>query len=383
MTPGEAQRESRPFEREQRIDEVTAMDECPVNSRIECSRTLPPSFYRDPRVQEVLRERVFARAWHFVGEDALVRSPGDAHPFSLMEGCLDEPLLLVRGEDDVVRCVSNVCTHRAALVVEGPCRVKSLRCRYHGRRFGLDGRFEFMPEFAEAEGFPCEDDNLKALPVERLGPLLFTSLGPEVSFAEWMAPVLARVGFLPLKEFRFDASRSRDYLVKAHWALYCDNYLEGFHIPYVHHSLAESLDYSQYSTELFAHGNLQLGIASGGEEVFEIPAGWPDYGRRVAAFYFWLFPNIMLNFYPWGLSVNVVRPLAMDRTKVSFLSFVWDESKLASGAGAEIDRVEREDEDVVESVQRGVSSRLYKAGRFSPTREQGVHQFHRMLAARI
>ncbi|MHC5004768.1 MAG: SRPBCC family protein, partial [Planctomycetota bacterium] len=99
-----------------------------------------------------------------------------------------------------------------------------------------------------------------------------------------------------------------------------------------------------------------------------------------AAYWYWLFPNLMLNFYPWGLSVNVVKPLAPDRTKISFLTWVLDESRLGEGAGAELDRVEREDEAIVESVQRGVSSRLYERGRYSPAREQGVHHFHRLLA---
>ena len=88
----------------------------------------------------------------------------------------------------------------------------------------------------------------------------------------------------------------------------------------------------------------------------------------------------MFNFYPWGVSINVVRPLAVDRTKVSFLSYVWDRSRLDRGAGAGLDRVEREDESIVEAVQRGVGSRSYDRGRYSPAREQGVHHFHRLLA---
>jgi choline monooxygenase len=88
----------------------------------------------------------------------------------------------------------------------------------------------------------------------------------------------------------------------------------------------------------------------------------------------------MFNLYPWGVSVNVVKPLAVDRTRVSYLTFVWDESRLGQGAGAALDRVEREDEVIVEAVQRGVRGRLYERGRYSPAREQGVHHFHRLLA---
>jgi choline monooxygenase len=171
--------------------------------------------------------------------------------------------------------------------------------------------------------------------------------------------------------------------VRANWALYVDNYLEGFHIPFVHASLNEAIDYGEYTTELFEGSSLQLGIAKPGEPAFELPAGSPDAGKRVAAYYWWLFPNTMFNFYPWGLSINVVEPQGHERTRVRFLSYVWDEKKLDQGAGAGLDRVEREDEAVVEAVQAGTRGSLYTRGRYSPTREQGVHHFHRMLAAAL
>jgi choline monooxygenase len=68
---------------------------------------------------------------------------------------------------------------------------------------------------------------------------------------------------------------------------------------------------------------------------------------------------------------------------VSFLSYVLDETKIGEGAGADLDRVEREDEAVVEAVQRGCRSRLYERGRYSPDREQGVHHFHRLLCGSL
>jgi len=153
-----------------------------------------------------------------------------------------------------------------------------------------------------------------------------------------------------------------------------------WHSPYVHTSLATTLDYGEYAVELDRFSVLQVGIAKAGEPAFGFPRGHRDYGRAVAAYYYWLFPTTMFNVYPWGVSVNVVTPLAVDRTRVAFLPFVWDASKRDAGAGAGLDRVEREDEAVVESVQRGVRSRLYDRGRYSPAREGGVHHFHRLLA---
>lgn len=357
-----------------------------IDPDIRRAATLPAWVYSDPEVYARVLERVFARSWQLVADVSAVKVPGQVHPFTLLEGSLDEPLLLTRDPADAVHCLSNVCTHRGNLVAEsggGGGTVPFLRCRYHGRRFGLDGKFLSMPEFERAERFPSAADSLPAVPFGVWGGLVFAALAPAAPFGDLIREVEARVGWLPWSELAFDPTRSRDYLVRANWALYCDNYLEGFHIPYVHAGLAGALDYSGYRTELLPRGSLQLGIAAAGEEAFAVPADSPDAGQRIAAYYFWLFPNTMLNVYPWGVSVNVVKPLAVDRTRVSFLAYVWDPAKLDRGAGSGLDRVEREDEAVVESVQRGVRSRLYERGRYSPDREEGVHHFHRMLAGAL
>ncbi len=351
-----------------------------IDPDITRAETPPSGLYSDPEVYRQALERVFARSWQWIGDRSAIKVPGQVHPLTLLEGSLDEPLLLTRDAQDQVHCLSNVCTHRGNLVAESPGNEPFLRCRYHGRRFGLDGRFLSMPEFERAVGFPRPGDNLPRVELGEFGPFLFASLAPVFPLDALLAEVRARVGFLPLAAAVFDPGRSRDYLVRANWALYCDNYLEGFHIPFVHAGLAGALDYGSYRTELYPYANLQLGVASGGDEVFTLPSSSPDAGHEIAAYYFFLFPNTMLNVYPWGISVNVVKPLAVDRTRVSFLTYVWDPEKLDRGAGAGLDRVEREDEAVVESVQRGVRSRLYDRGRYSPDREEGVHHFHRLLA---
>src|SRR2546423_9037421 len=351
-----------------------------IDKDIRRASTLPGRVYSDPQYFEAQKDRVFARSWQYVGDAARLKAPGRVAPLTLLDGCLNEPLLLTSDDDGKVRCMSNVCTHRGAIVVEGEGHARNLRCRYHGRRFGLDGKFVSMPEFDTTVGFPSEKDNLPQLPLERFGPLLFSGLAPEMPFADWIAPVHERVSFMPLEEFVRDAATSQDYLISANWALYCDNYLEEFHIPYVHAGLAEKIDYSGYRTERFRWGNLQLGIAQAGEPAFELPKSHLNASERVGAFYFWLFPNIMFNFYPWGFSLDVVAPQSAGRTKVAFLSYVWNPALRESGIGAGLNRVEMEDEEVVESVQRGVRSRLYDRGRYSERREVGTHHFHELLA---
>lgn len=352
-----------------------------VAPEIQRSWTLASGEYHDPERYRLQLERVFARAWHPTLEPRGLKAPGHVRPFTLLEGGLDEPLVLTLDEEGRLHCLSNVCTHRGALVVEGEGHHHGLRCRYHGRRFGLDGRFLSMPEFEGVEGFPTELDHLPELPLESWGPLHFTGMDPAVPFDEWIAPVVERTAFLPLDQARFDEGGATAYDLDAHWALYVDNYLEEFHIPYVHGRSLADLDYQSYRTERFRWGNLQFGVGKAGASIFELPEDHPDAGQALGAFYFWLFPSTMLNFYPWGLSVNRVEPRGPGRTRVSFLPFVWDESRRGEGLGADLDRVEMEDEEVVESVQRGVRSRLYDRGRFSPRREVGTHHFHELLAA--
>ncbi|MBI1824956.1 MAG: aromatic ring-hydroxylating dioxygenase subunit alpha [Planctomycetes bacterium] len=344
----------------------------------------PPNWvYTDRAVFEASRERIFAKSWQLVGDIEQVRVPGQVYPCTFLEGLLDEPLLLVRDRDDKLRCISNVCTHRGMLVCEHPGVESSLRCRYHGRKFDLNGKFTYMPEFEGTANFPSPKDDLRQVSLAQWGPFVFASLDPETSFDEWFMPLPERLNWLPIKAARFDAARSRDYLVNCNWILYCENYLEGFHIPFVHAGLADGLDFGSYRTELFEHGNVQVGIARGGEPAIVPPPDSIDHGQQVAGYFFWLFPNLMFNVYPWGISVNIVRPVAVDRTRVSFLSYVWDGSKLDTGVGGQLDRVEREDESIVEAVQRGLHSHIYERGRYSPTREQGTHHLHRMLAQRL
>ncbi len=351
-----------------------------IHTDIKKAETLPASFYRDSGLFEAVKDQVFYQSWQFIGDDRLVRNEHHVHPFVFMDGFLTEPMVLTRDNDASIHCMSNVCTHRGNLVAQDAGTQRKLICKYHGRKFGLDGSFESMPGFEEAEGFPRACEDLHQFQLAQWGPLLFARLGGEMDFERIIEQMNVYVGFLPLHEFIHSPAQSKDYLVNAHWALYCDNYLEGFHIPFVHPDLHSVLDAEGYETILGDYFNVQIGVAKGAEDVFELPKDHIHSGQQIAAYYFWVFPNMMFNFYPWGLSINIVRPLSLNQTKVSFLTYIYDETKLHSGAGALLDKVEREDEFVVEGVHKGLKSRYYTNGRFSPTKEKGVHHFHQLLA---
>ena len=342
-----------------------------IDPDIRRARSLPSEAYTSDAWFARIRDRVLSRTWHFVADEGRIATAGHVMPCTLLERCLDEPVVLSRDAAGVLHAMSNVCTHRGNLVVHEAGPSQGLRCRYHGRRFRLDGTFASMPEFEGVEGFPASSDDLARVGLGRLAGLLFASVAAAMPFDDLVAPVLGQLPAGALAGMTFAPERSRDYEVAANWALYCDNYLEGFHIPFVHPGLAATVEYDTYRTDLLRWGTMQVAQAKSGEDAFD---------GGVAAYYAFLFPATMLNVYPWGLSMNVIRPLATGRTAVSFRTYVRDPSRLERGAGANLHSVEMEDEAVVEAVQRGVRSRLYRAGRYSPTRETGVHHFHRLLA---
>lgn len=351
-----------------------------IHEDIRKASTLPAEFYINDEALSLCRTEIFRKFWHIATDVEKIKIPGQVYPFTLLEDFIDEPLLLTRDWEDKIHCLSNVCTHRGSILVENPQIIRTIQCRYHGRRFELNGKFISMPEMEGAENFPSYSDNLTSIPVEIWKNFIFISPDPVFSFKDISEIIDNRLEGVIMKDTVSAPSLSRDYLIKCNWALYVENYLEGFHIPYVHKGLNEKLDYSSYSVEIYNHSVLQLGITSNAENSFVLKEISPDYGRDVAAYYWWIFPNLMLNFYPWGISVNIVKPVTKDLTKVSYLTYISEHAKYNTGAGTDLDRVEREDEVIVESVQRGIRSSFYRSGRYSPKREEGVHYFHRLIA---
>ena len=353
-----------------------------IHPDIAQAQTLPASFYADSALYERLLEGLFARSWQWIGDRDKLPEPAYLYPFELLPGSLAEPLLLSRSAQDEWFCLSNVCTHRANILCTEPGRQRLIRCGYHGRCFGADGRFRSMPEFEGVADFPSAKDDLPQLPLKALGKLLFTSLkSPIASFEKVFEPILARLAWFPWAELQARPHLDKDYEVEAHWALYCDNYLEGFHVPFVHPGLNERLDYGQYRTEVFEYCNLQLGLAEPGQPCFDLPTSALDYGQLVFAYYWWVFPNLMLNVYPWGLSLNLVEPQGLNRCRVKFRTFCLPGMTDAQVLASDTHQTELEDEVVVQQVQKGLRSRLYQGGRFSVAREACVHHFHRLLAA--
>ena len=356
------------------------LDEFDASLPLERAHTIPNSWYFDPELYELERRTVFA-GWQAVARTDQLDKPG-AFVTAEVAG---EPVAVVLDADGTLRAFHNVCRHRAAPVLTEACGVATkLRCRYHGWTYDLAGRLRGTPEFDGVEGFCREDNGLALLVAEAWGPFAWVHAGPALPLAEYLDPLPRQFASLGLEKLRWAGSRSFD--VQCNWKVFIDNYLDGgYHVNSVHPGLAGVLNYAEYRTEVAGHTSAQVSPMRPAEPGSASEAvGQARTGDK--AYYYWVFPNVMFNFYEGYLDTNVVLPLGPDRCRVGYeFYFAQTEGPEARRRIAESiavsDQVQGEDGVICEEVQRGLASRSYDTGRYSVRREVAVHAFHRLLAS--
>jgi choline monooxygenase len=337
--------------------------------------TLPGPFYTDPRIADLEARAVFGRSWQLVGRLDQVSAPGE-FVTAVVGG---EPIVVVRGQDDVLRGFFNVCRHHAAAVVtECAGRADRLRCPYHGWVYGLDGRLRSQTEWGGVARFDAENFGLVPVAVATWEQFVFVHLDPDPPpIEDWIgARMVGAIAKLDLGALKF--VQRREFVLECNWKVFVDNYLDGgYHVPFLHRSLNSVLSFKDYTIECFDRVCLQSSPIE--------PAGGDTTTasvRKGDAQYWWLYPNLMLNWYEGYLDTNLVVPLGVDRTKVIFDFWFADPADVATNEQSidVSDRIQDEDHAICESVQRGLRSRAYGAGRLSVRREAGEHLFHRLLA---
>jgi choline monooxygenase len=341
--------------------------------------TIPAPWYVDDRVAELERRTVFSRTWQMVGRLDQLAEPGQ-YVTAMLAG---EPIVVVRGEDRQLRGFFNVCRHHAAAVMtEDAGKAPILRCPYHGWTYALSGELKGTPDFAGVCNFDKGRNGLVPVETAVWEKFVFVRLEPGgPSLEASLGPLVGQFAKLDLPRFQF--VERRRWTFECNWKVFVDNYLDGgYHVPHLHKSLSSVLDYSQYMIETgdrwclqwspIDHSNAEGDVAAvrGGEK----------------ALYYWIYPNFMVNWYEGVMDTNLVRPLGAHRSEVIFDFYFTDVAtpEAIARCRASIDvgnRVQDEDLAICDSVQRGLTSRAYRAGRLSVRREGGEHVFHRTLAA--
>jgi choline monooxygenase len=344
------------------------------------ARTIPSAWYFDPEIYALECRKVFGGSWLMAARTDQLALPGS---FVTCE-IAGEPILVLRDDQGTLRAMHNVCRHRAAQVINEPCgQVTKLRCRYHGWTYDLTGRLRGTPEFDGVEEFRKEEQGLPPLAVDTWGPLVFVHAGtPQQSLAEFLAPLPERAATLGVAGVRFAARR--EYEMGCNWKVFVDNYQDGgYHVNTVHPGLAGALDYAQYRTENHDHGSVQISPIKPSEDptVNRVRSG-------ACAYYWWIFPNLMINLYEGVMDTNLVLPLGPDHCRVVFDYYFThtegaEAQKFIADSIAVAHQVQLEDMGVCDEVQRGLKSRTYDTGRFSVKRESGGYHFHQLLAGKL
>jgi phenylpropionate dioxygenase-like ring-hydroxylating dioxygenase large terminal subunit len=340
--------------------------------------TIPASWYVDPRVAELESKTVFSNSWQMVGRIEHVEKPGQFVTTTIA----GEPIVVVRGNDGILRGFYNVCRHHAAAVVSEPCGQASiLHCPYHGWNYGLDGSLKGMPEFDGVKNFERQQNGLVPVKADVWEKFVFVNLDPEAApLHEFLGGLVKRVAPLGVSKLHYFDSRTYD--IHCNWKVFVDNYLDGgYHVPHLHKGLNSVLDYKQYTIENEDRYCLQSSPMVSSQE--DIATGATRKGDR--AWYFWQYPNLMINCYEGYMDTNLVLPIDQDHCRVIFDFYFGDVGEAAreyNGQSVAVGaRVQDEDLGICEGVQRGLKSRAYGAGRLSARREAGEHLFHRLLAA--
>jgi choline monooxygenase len=354
---------------------LSAYDDCAPLSQ---ASTIPAAWYVDARIADLERLSVFSKTWQLVARTEQLKASGQFISTTIA----GEPIVVVRGNDGVLRAFYNVCRHHAAAVVTQPCGHASLlRCPYHGWNYGLDGSLKGMPEFDGVEDFDRAQNGLVPIRVETWECFVFINLdngaAPLTEFLGGLIPRVAPLGISKLHYFD-----RRTYDIHCNWKVYVDNYLDGgYHVPHLHKGLSSVLDYKQYTIENEDRYCLQSSPMVSSDE--DAATGSTRKGDR--AWYFWQYPNLMINCYEGYMDTNLVIPIDVDHCRVVFdfyFADIGDASRDYNEQSVNVgNRVQEEDLGICEDVQRGLKSRAYRAGRLSVRREAGEQLFHRLLAA--
>ena len=352
---------------------------------------LPGRAYHDPAIHEFEREEWFRHDWVIVGRE--VDAPVAGTYF--LATVDDEPLIVVRGNDEVLRAFYNVCRHRGTAVVEEPCgKAVRFQCPYHAWIYDLAGNLIRAKHTDDLDDFSLASNGLATVRLSTWQGFVFISLDPEAE------PLLDWLGDLAPHLHRFDFGRLRAahtevYEVDSNWKFIAENYSECYHCPGIHPQLNKLTPYDlggDFAPDGPWQGgwmelvdNAETMALDGGHRAGPQMHGITDLDDR-RIYYYLLWPSTFLSIHPDYLLVHRLEPAGPGHTRI-VCDWLFEPEAIAapgfdaSAAVAFWDLTNRQDWHVCELQQRGTRSRSWTAGRYS-NQEPSVHAFDLMVADR-
>jgi Rieske 2Fe-2S family protein len=340
------------------------------------ARTMPREFYTDDGIFAEERDRIFARHWICVGRESDVPEPGD---FRLID-VAGESLILLRDHGGTLRALYNVCRHRGTRLCEAASgRLhETIQCPYHAWTYRLDGRLAGAPHMSETPGFDKRDYPLHSARLAAWEGFLFVALSADAEpLDEAFAPLAGRFTRWNLSALR--TVRRIEYDVRANWKLIAQNYSECLHCPTIHPELSAKLPYTSGANDFtegpFLGGYMEIrapheSATMSGRACGRL-LGDLDGGERTRAYYYTLFPSMLLSVHPDYAVFYRVVPTSPVASMVICEWMVHPEAPAAAGyniADAEEfwDVTNRQDWHICEQSQLGIQSRVYAPGPYSP-----------------
>jgi choline monooxygenase len=378
---------------------------------VDLASTLIPDAYVSDEFHALERDRIFTRSWVPVCVTDEIAEPG-AYVTCEVGGV---SLIVCRNRDGALRAHHNVCRHRGArLCVEERGRVKRFfQCPYHAWAYDLDGRLLGTPLFTPEAGIPedqrglfdmsrvqafdKDDYGLVPVRVEAWGCLVFVCLDPEAP------PLLDELGDLPARLAGYRLGEQRllrrvEYEIAANWKLVAENFMEYYHLPWVHPGLVKVSPMDAHHR--WQGAGMYVGFCTSPIAANTDDGGWRglpalsslDEDDAVSARFAWAFPSVAVNALPNHTFLMLVRPTAPGRTDETtyLLSHPDSIERAGDGLDEEVDallrfwdEVNREDIGIVERVQAGLHDPAYTGGRMCYRFEESVHRFQNMVVDRV
>ena len=347
------------------------------------SYTIPANYYTDPAIYARETQAIFFKAWNYAAHVSQLAAAGDYVTVRIA----DQNIVVLRGQDGVLRAFYNVCSHRAHELLQGCGHTGIITCPYHAWTYHTDGRLRSAVGQKRVEGFAAEEFALKQVRLEEYAGFVFVNLDPDAAPLHTQAGNLANdiKGYCPdVPALKF--AHRLTYEIKANWKNVVDNFLECYHCSVAHPAFVDLVDIKNYRTK--THGLYSSHISPPGRAdntAYQIPEG---PASNFAAW--WLWPNVTFNVFPGPANITVlhIQPTGPETTLEHF-DFFFVDSTPSEAERQAIDYVDKvlqpEDIGLVESVQRGLHSRGYTQGRLmvdkdlSHNSEHGLHHFHALV----